>query len=64
MTLQQVAIVMAIAPIGRAIVYARRSFRKRKVSPNACTNCGYDHRATPLLCPECGTIPEQKPALT
>ena len=46
-------------PIGVAIVlYDRRRIRREtREDAGACLNCGYDLRATPARCPECGTVP-------
>src|SRR5436190_1094615 len=48
------AIVTAFA-LGPVIAFV---FRRRR-APGRCFRCGYDLRATPDRCPECGTIPSQ-----
>ena len=40
-----------------AVLRARRVFRdRRRPPPGTCRRCGYDLRATPELCPECGEL--------
>jgi hypothetical protein len=54
------------APIGLAVLVfaiapmtwiALRTRKRRLRRAGLCANCGYDLRATPQRCPECGTAP-------
>jgi hypothetical protein len=47
---------LAFAPLP-GIVLTRAIRRRRRVREGHCRKCGYDLRATPDRCPECGHVP-------
>jgi hypothetical protein len=48
-----VALPFAALPAARASAWIRR---RNRTARNACPSCGYDLRATPDRCPECGAV--------
>jgi hypothetical protein len=49
------AFLIAGLPAVRAFIAGRR--RARRLAAGCCPSCGYDVRATPERCPECGAVP-------
>jgi hypothetical protein len=48
--------------LGLMVLSARLvGWRRQSVTPGHCARCGYDLRATPDRCPECGTVPHLVP---
>jgi hypothetical protein len=48
------AYLMVLAAVFPAIVWTRSAVHRRRVRAGRCGRCGYDMRATPARCPECG----------
>src|SRR5262245_36508395 len=49
-----------VGALGICLIFRadRREKREKRRTAGLCVRCGYDLRATPERCPECGTIPE------
>jgi hypothetical protein len=55
-----VAITAFLPAIFAASLLFRRFSRQGRRGKGLCLICGYDLRATPGRCPECGSVPEPK----
>jgi hypothetical protein len=50
--------ILSILPLIKIAILVRQRVRKTiRAKPGFCATCGYDLRATPDRCPECGEVP-------
>jgi hypothetical protein len=55
-------VIFALLPLHGAVIVRRERRRRRGAANNLCSACGYDLRASPGQCPECGAAPAPPPA--
>jgi hypothetical protein len=49
-------LIAGLMGLGR-LVQRLQTKEQRRLAKGLCPSCGYDLRATPLRCPECGNFP-------
>jgi hypothetical protein len=56
-----VAALAAVLPVLWCVRHRRDRRAAARLASGQCVRCGYDCRATPGQCPECGTVPPPPP---